>query len=280
VPGALFALCAEISPLPGPAHRIPAGFLAFIEHLIASGRFDVLLPTHEQGLLFAKVRDRINGRIAVALPSFRQLLHRAQQGRFSADCLIAFDLPQPPTRILKSQSEPRGARRDFGRGEKRSVGTASRGIWFVQNESELASRAARDRHEAAALTKCWCRKGYRAPRRRRSQYSLRGRLLGFHVLRAVAPGITAANVAIKESVHARPCVSHLEKLGAIVDWHGGLSADYIMPDDGTAPRLIDCNPRLVEPFNAWASGTDLVTQLLRVSLGEEPAPCRKAGPAS
>ena len=27
----------------------PAGFLAFIERLLASGRFDVLLPTHEQG---------------------------------------------------------------------------------------------------------------------------------------------------------------------------------------------------------------------------------------
>src|SRR5437016_9934264 len=48
----------------------PAGFLALVENLIASGRFDVLLPTHEQGLLFAKAQDRLNGRIAVALPSF------------------------------------------------------------------------------------------------------------------------------------------------------------------------------------------------------------------
>ncbi|HKU04471.1 MAG TPA: hypothetical protein VJR30_00260, partial [Bradyrhizobium sp.] len=31
--------------------RDPAGFLAFVEGLIDSGRFDVLLPTHEQGLL-------------------------------------------------------------------------------------------------------------------------------------------------------------------------------------------------------------------------------------
>ena len=66
--------------------------------------------------------------------------------------------------------------------------------------------------------------------------------------------------------------AYLEKLGAELDWHGGLSVDTIMPDDGTAPLLIDCNPRLVEPFNAWVAGTDLVTQLLRVSLGEAPAP--------
>src|SRR5262249_53960271 len=78
--------------------------------------------------------------------------------------------------------------------------------------------------------------------------------------------------AIKQSVH-RPAVRDcLEKLGAALNWHGGLSIDYIMPDDGSAPLLIDCNPRLVEPFNAWASGTDLVTLLLRVSQGEAPAP--------
>src|ERR1700752_179009 len=39
--------------------RDPAGFLVFVENLIATGHFDVLLPTHEQGLLFAKVRDRL-----------------------------------------------------------------------------------------------------------------------------------------------------------------------------------------------------------------------------
>ena len=44
-----------------------------------------------------------------------------------------------------------------------------------------------------------------------------------------------------------------------------------MPDDGAAPLLIDCNPRLVEPMNAYRSGVDLVGLLLRISLGETPA---------
>ena len=34
----------------------PAGFLRFVEHLLAARHFDVLLPTHEQGFLFARVR--------------------------------------------------------------------------------------------------------------------------------------------------------------------------------------------------------------------------------
>ena len=44
-----------------------------------------------------------------------------------------------------------------------------------------------------------------------------------------------------------------------------------MPDDGDAPLLIDCNPRLVEPMNAYRSGVDLVGLLLRISLDETPA---------
>ena len=64
--------------------------------------------------------------------------------------------------------------------------------------------------------------------------------------------------AIKQSVR-RPVVrAYLEKVGQVLAWHGALSIDYIMPDDGGAPLLIDCNPRLVEPFNAYRSGVDLV----------------------
>src|ERR1700712_5239291 len=36
----------------------PAGFLASIEKLLVTETFDVLLPTHEQGFLFARVRER------------------------------------------------------------------------------------------------------------------------------------------------------------------------------------------------------------------------------
>jgi hypothetical protein len=32
----------------------PAGFLAFVEQLLAAGHFDVPLPIHKQGFLFAR----------------------------------------------------------------------------------------------------------------------------------------------------------------------------------------------------------------------------------
>jgi hypothetical protein len=50
-----------------------------------------------------------------------------------------------------------------------------------------------------------------------------------------------------------------------------LCVDYILRDDSDTPLLIDCNPRLVEPMNAYLAGVDLVGLLLRVSQGEVPA---------
>jgi predicted ATP-grasp superfamily ATP-dependent carboligase len=246
----------------------PAGFLAFVENLMAAGRFDVLLPTHEQGLLFAKVPDRLNGRIAVALPSFES--YRAALGKASFSRLLArLDLPQPPTRILTSQSEPRGATR-FPAVVKTSIGTASRGIHFVHNESELAN-ALHAIDTSGGFDEVLVQDMIAGVTEKAQSVFCRGRLVGFHAYRQVTPGIGGGE-AVKQSVR-RPAVrGYLEKLGGALDWHGALSIDTIMPDDGGAPLLIDCNPRLVEPFNAWAAGTDLVTLLLRVSLGETPAP--------
>src|SRR5262245_20138646 len=245
----------------------PAGFLAFVENLIAAGRFDVLLPTHEQGFLFAKVRGRLEGRIAVALPSFES--YRAAHSKAGFSRLLArLDLPQPPTRILTSRAEPRGATR-FPAVVKTSVGTASRGIRFVHNESELASALHEISSRGDGFDEVLVQDVIAGTTEKAQSVFCRGKLVGFHAFRAIAPGISGGE-AIKES-RPRPVVrGYLQKLGAELDWHGGLSIDYIMPADSTTPLLIDCNPRLVEPFNAWASGTDLVTQLLRVSLGEEP----------
>src|SRR6202045_5218247 len=41
----------------------PAGFLSFIEKLLAARHFDVLLPIHEQGFLLARVVERLAGRV-------------------------------------------------------------------------------------------------------------------------------------------------------------------------------------------------------------------------
>src|SRR6266576_517048 len=113
----------------------PAGYLSFVERLLAAGHFDVLLPTHEQGLLFARARQRLEGRVGLALPSFESYRTAHSKAGFSR-LLDRLGLPQPATRIVKSASELRAAA-SFPSVVKTSVGTASRGVWFVRNERDL-----------------------------------------------------------------------------------------------------------------------------------------------
>ena len=113
----------------------PAGYLAFIEQRLADGKFDVLLPTHEQGFLFARAKQRIEGRAGLALPSFASYRTAHSKAGFSR-LLDRLELPQPPTHIVTSAQQLREAIR-FPAVVKTSVGTASRGIWFIRNADDL-----------------------------------------------------------------------------------------------------------------------------------------------
>lgn len=245
----------------------PAGFLAFVEKLLAREHFDVLLPTHEQGFLFARARSRL-GRVGFALPSFENYRTAHSKAGFSR-LLDELELPQPPTRIVRSAQDLRDAIA-YPSVVKTSVGTASRGIWFVRNADDLET-ALHDLGATDAFADEVLVQDLIAGTTEKAQSVFcRGRLLGFHAYRQVAAGVGGGE-AIKQSVsrpHVRAC---LETIGAHLGWHGALSVDAIMPSDGTASLLIDCNPRLVEPMNAYRAGVDLVGLLLRVSQGETPA---------
>src|SRR6202158_5228313 len=86
----------------------PAGFLGFIEQKLAAGHFDVLLPIHKQGFLFARVRQRLEDRVGLALPSFESYRTAHSKAGFS-QLLDQLGLPQPATRIVKSAGELRDA---------------------------------------------------------------------------------------------------------------------------------------------------------------------------
>jgi predicted ATP-grasp superfamily ATP-dependent carboligase len=109
-----------------PLRDEPAGYFAFVVALLESNRFDVLLPTHEQGFLFARAAKRLEGRASFALPAFEN--YRIAHGKASFSRLLdELRLPQPPTSIVSSESALRAAI-CFPAVIKTSVGTASRGI--------------------------------------------------------------------------------------------------------------------------------------------------------
>jgi hypothetical protein len=252
-----------------PPMRVdPAGFLRFVEALLAVQHFDVLLPIHEQGFLFARVRQQLEDRTGLALPSFASYRAAHSKAGFSR-LLDRLGLPQPATRIVKSESELRDAVR-FPCVVKTSVGTASRGIWFVRNAADLES-ALQDLTAIGAFAGEVLVQEFVAAATEKAQgVFCRGQLLGFHAFRQIAAGVGGGE-AIKQSVSRPQACTLLATIGEKLAWHGALSIDYVMPDDGATPLLIDCNPRLVEPMSAYLAGVDLVDLLLRVSLGELPA---------
>jgi predicted ATP-grasp superfamily ATP-dependent carboligase len=256
----------------------PARFLAFVEELLGGGKFDVLLPTHEQGFLFARVRDRLSDKVGLALPDFASYRAAHSKAGFSR-LLDQLALPQPPTRMVKSEAELRAAIR-FPSVVKTSVGTASRGIWFVRNEIELEG-VLQDLSAQGLSTRGLTTSATFADEMLVQDFILgitgkaqavfhNGRLLGFHGYRQVAAGVGGGE-AIKQSESRADVRACLAAIGEHLAWHGALSVDYILADAAT-PLLIDCNPRLVEPMSAYLAGVDLVGLLLAVSLGHTPEP--------
>src|SRR6201991_1066210 len=113
----------------------PAGYLSFVEKVLAERAFDVLLPIHEQGFVFARARERFETRVGLALPVFKSYRTAHSKAGFSR-LLDELRLPQPATRIVTSGKELRDAVR-FPCVGKTSIGTASRGIWFVRDDNGL-----------------------------------------------------------------------------------------------------------------------------------------------
>jgi len=263
---------ARFSRLAAQFHRCPglrddpAGYLAFVEDLLKQRHFDVLLPIHEQGLLFARVPERLALLTGVALPSFESYRTAHSKAGFEG-VLAALRLPHPSTRAVTWEPALHAAIR-YPCVIKTSIGTASRGTWVLHGPADLDA-AVGALAEVGAEGNLLLQDFVVGAVEHAQAVFCRGELVGFHAYAQVVAGAGGGD-AVKESI-SRPQVRvQLAQIGAHLAWHGALSVDYIRRDGG--PVYIDCNPRLVEPMSAALSGADLVGLLLAISLGRSPTP--------
>jgi predicted ATP-grasp superfamily ATP-dependent carboligase len=244
----------------------PEGYLAFVLDLLARERFDVLLPIHEQGYLFAKIRDRLPPHVGVALPSFESYARAHSKSGFS-QVLSELGLPQPATTLIGGVSDLRALDR-FPFVVKTAIGTASRGTWLIQDAAGRERAVAEIEGEAGA-DQLLLQPFIEGPVEHAQAVFDKGRLVAMHAYRQLVRG-AGGGPAMKQGAH-RPLVrSHMARIGAHLGWHGALSLDYIVGTGDEVPCYIDCNPRLVEPINAMLSGLNLTELLLQISLGEHP----------
>jgi biotin carboxylase len=241
-------------------HRVPVygtdplGWLDAALAVYRAGCFDVLLPTQEQVAVLSLAASQLAGAgVATAVPPFGALA--AVQDKISACATLSrLGIPQPAAATETAQ----WAR--FPAFVKHPIGTASAAVRRVTTPDEL--------HQAAACGPVLVQAAADGPLAMCQAVFDHGRLVAFHACQRTGEG-ASGGASHKLSITLPQARHWLGTLGADLGWHGALSADVILAAGG--PVVIDVNPRLVEPQNAWASGVDLIGPMLDLARGSHPA---------
>jgi len=250
----------------------PAAYEAFVHDLLASGRYDVLYPAHEQVYLLARRRHALGRLAGLPVPSFEAI--ETVQGKVAMAATFArLGIPTPVSAIVHDEIEARAALGHVGVPcfVKADIGTASRSIWKVDDDGALTGALAALR-EAGALRAGAVVQGL-APGTLERAYAVadHGRPLAIHTVRQLAGSAGGGDIQ-KVSVDRPTVRAHVERLARALAWNGALSIDYLRDEDEGSERFVDVNPRLAEPGNAVAAGLDLPMLLVRLALGEHPEP--------
>jgi len=252
-------------------HRVPApgldpaGYIEAINNLLSQRIFDVLLPTHEQAWLFAAARGLLAARAPVAVASAEAFARVESKIEF-ARLLDEVGLPQPGWGLAHSENELKEWKAPFYL--KAPFSTAGRGVRRVSNAQDACDAFAslRAREDQGPFMIQAAGKGEYAQVQALFDH---GRLIAAHTSAQTAIGI-GPSAAGRVSVNHPFARRDIETLGGGLNWHGGLTLDYLF--QGSDYAYIECNPRTVEPANAAASGVDLPGLQLRLSMGEHPDP--------
>jgi glutathione synthase/RimK-type ligase-like ATP-grasp enzyme len=282
--------------------RDPSGWLEGALDVAARRGADVLLPVQEQVAVMALARDKIEAAgLATAVPSFAALAQ--VQDKVSAFRTLArVGVPQPPAVVAATAAEVEAAGAELagtglagtglagtglaGTGlagwplfVKMPIGTASAGVRRAGSPDELRQVAADyERLGAFGPEGVLVQQPVAGPLAMVQAVFARGELVAFHACQRVREG-AAGGSSHKLGLDLPEAREHMARLGAALGWHGALSADVIIGPDG--PRLIDINPRLVEPVNALASGVDLTGALVEVARsGSSRVPQPTAAPGA
>ncbi len=255
-------------------HRVPAfgddpfGWLEAAVAVYTDGAFDVLLPTQEQVAVLSRATDRLREQaVATVVPPFAALA--MVQDKVSAFATLArLGLPQPPSAVITSAREW-AAWDAFPAYLKKPIGTATSGVRRLAGSADLSDPAWQA--EDGLLVQ----REVPGPLVMIQSVFAAGELVAFHACTRTGEG-ARGGASNKRGIELPAVREHIRELGDALRWHGALSADVILGEQG--PVFIDINPRLVEPMNALRSGVDLLTPLLQLARGRTPAPQTPGSP--
>jgi biotin carboxylase len=243
-----------------------AWFDAVLEQAVALG-IEVVFPTQEQVTVLSHQLPRLSAAgLRTAVPPFAAL--RSVQDKVSAhETLAEAGVAQPRSLVARDPSAL-ASWSAFPAYVKAPVGTASSGVHRVDDARQLTDAAqsllgSAPTPDHAVLVQ----EVADGPLVMAQSVFDRGAMVAFGANERVREGVNGS-ASVKRSTDVPELRGDLERLGRRLAWHGALSVDAIVTTDG--PVVIDVNPRLVEPANAVAAGTDLVAALLAVAAGATP----------
>jgi len=243
-------------PAPAPGSD-PLGYLAVVAALCRSGRYDAVLPTHEQAWLLAAGRHLLPADAPVALASVDAFGSVQGKADFAA-LLDELDVPQP--RWWLAADRPQNV--PFPHWVKASHGTAGRTVRLVRDEA-----AERQAIVELSATGDQVMGQEPAPGQYGQVQALfdHGRLAAVHTSVAIGAG-AGGSAAARLSVDHPAARDYVARIGRHLTWHGGLTLDYFHTDG--RPLFIEGNARTTEPGNAAWSGVDLPALTVALSRGE------------
>jgi hypothetical protein len=240
----------------------PFGWLDAALDIAARRGAEMLLPVQEQVSVMALAHDRIVAAgLLTAVPDFGALAQ--VQDKLSAyDTLARAGLPQPSASVAANRAELEACEM-LPAFVKTPIGTASAGVRRVGSAAELRILAAQfERAGVFETGGVLVQEQVTGPLIMIQSVFAGGELVAFHACQRVHEG-AGGGAGHKLGLRLPEAREHIARLGTLLGWHGALSADVILSAQG--PLFIDINPRLVEPVNAYLSGTDLVGTLVEVA---------------
>lgn len=247
----------------------PVEFLRFVFDLVRDGKYDVLLPTHEQTYLLSRFRDAFTPYVGLALPAFAAQQRLQDKAEFSR-LLGELDLPQPEATIVRTRAEL-DRPWQYPLYLKLAHSTAGGGVFYVDSNSKLADEA--DRLVSRGLLQGAAEVLVQQPARGvlstvQAVFD-QGELIGVHCFESRRLGVGGMSTARTSADH--PIVrEHVERIGRHLGWHGALFIDYFYDRAAERPQYIEANPRIGETVNAMLAGVNLPQLLVRISRGERP----------
>lgn len=246
--------CRRVHTVPAPSND-PVGYLRAADAIMRDGGYDALLPTHEQAWLFSAGFNLLRA----AAPPVSEItsFDRVVSKIAFAETLDALGLPQPEW-LRVDTSTDLGAL-GFPVWVKAAYSTAGRGVRKAHNITEAcAAWAELDDGSSGVMIQ----RGAPGTYAQVQGVFARGRLVGAAVSEQLANGVGGSAAARLSANHPK-AVAALEVLGSHLNWHGGIDLDYFHLDG--EPQFIECNPRTVEPGNAYLAGVNLPKLLIELS---------------